>query len=163
MKSTESKLLPAVVEAAVKPKPTKREVIEAMAKLQIENIKAENLLRAEKRKRLDEEIENGLRSLLHKRGLAMFKVRADSNRWSSKWSASLTINFSQEDLTESLIAKMKQRNEAEDLREPYFNDVVKQIARKMAGFQPHDVRVEALLEDQESRKALGLMLAALNK
>ncbi len=162
MKTTE-KLLPAVIQSAVKPKPTKKEIVDALAQIHIEQIKAENVKRKAERERLDEEIEAGLKSLLHRKGANKFKITTSHNHWGKGVNAYLNFQFDESDLTEDLKLKIKQHDDAGQLCVPYPSDARNKIRKQMAGYAPHDTRVAALLADVDSKKALEDILAALCK
>lgn len=161
MKATES-LVPAVVEAAVKPKPTKREIIDALAILHIEGLKKENVERKARRQKLDEEIEQYLKKLLHKRGQSQFKSDHRFHIWNNKATATVSFDFTHDDLPPLLRALMEEREKCEDHGIPHPIYARKLIAKRMSGMQPHDVRVATMLEDEGSRKALEEILKSLN-
>lgn len=157
-------LLPAVVETAVKPKPTKREIIDALATLHIENIKKENLERTAKRDALDEEIEAALKTLVETKVFAKFKVSHHTHMYSGgKPTAGLSVSFETNELTSELRAKIKERQSLESFCVPSIEYARKTITKQMSGYAPHDERVAALLGDAESRKALEKMLKAFDK
>lgn len=162
MKNNKS-MLPAVIESAVKPKPTKREVLDALATLHIEGLKKENIARVKRRAELDAEIENYLVKLFRKSGTSKFKTDHNFNTWDKKYRATLSFEFVHDDIPPSLRKLMDEREQSENICIPYLADARKRIANKMAGIEPHDKRVAALLSDEESKAALEAMLAAITK
>lgn len=163
MSTPKNTLLPAVIESAVKPKPTKREILDALATLHIEGLKKENVERTERRKQLDDEIEAYLLKLFRKSGAGKFKVDSNYHTWNDKYSASLHFSFVHDDIPPALRKLMKERENSENHSIPMLAYARKQIAAKMSGIEPHDKRVSQLLTDAESRKALGEMLTVLAK
>jgi len=155
-------MLPAVVENAIKPKPTKREIIEAMARLHIEKLRKENDENKARRDEMDEQIEKMLKAHIRRRGMTCFETSAYFHHYGEDIRGSVTINFKAEDLSEPIIAKMKERKAIpEHFCVPTIEKARREIAARMNGIAPTNERVDALLASPDSRKALESALQSL--
>lgn len=165
MKTNTQTLVPAVLESAIKPKPTKREVIEAMARIQIEKLQAENKAATEEMKKLEQEIRDLSLGIVKKS--SSIRASLDLYVYSEKpeeASVHLRVSIGKADRTPALNAKLVRYNEAKKrvVTIPSLKEAMQQIRQTMEDLTPGQSRVDAMLKAPDSRKALEAMLEELN-
>lgn len=155
-------VIPANVQSAIVPKPTRAELIDAMTAIEIERIEAEQQATTEKREALKIEIENELLAL------PLDNIPSVPNLGGCYGANSrlsgVSIRFEFLNLPKPLAAKLCKFHALEQWHaEPKRLEIRKQILAKMNGMtEPHN-RVDALLENVETKAALTKLLAAISK
>lgn len=156
-------LLPAVVESAIKPKPTKDEILTAMARLHIEKIEKENVERKEIREAVTAKLDRMLIAIVRKKGATM----QPSTHWNyyrgGKPYASVSFSFRDEDITPEIADLIKKEGDHQDICVPDINRAKKQVREAMGEMVSKNDRVDALLADAGSRAALESALEAMSK
>lgn len=155
-------LLPAVIETAIKPKPTKTELLTALARLHIEKVQKENVERKAVREETSAKLERMLVAVVRKKGAVMLP----SCNWyfyrGGKPTASVSFSLRNEDITPELVALIKKHSESSDLCVPCIANAKKQVREAMGEMVNTSARVDALLSDKDSRKALETALEAMS-
>jgi len=157
------KSLPAVVENAVNPKPTKTEIIEAMALRYIEQ--QEKLLKdnQEKLKRITPALHKKL-IYIAKRSKVNPSVNEGYWNGGSLYGVSVTISIEKGELPDDALNLLREYHEADAHVSIPILAYAKSMAKKALSEQAADKqeRVSKLLQDKESSAALDSMLDALN-
>jgi hypothetical protein len=162
MNTTAMTMVPAVVEMAVKPKPTKDEILTAMAHLHIEKLKKENEERKVRHEAAEQKIEKLLVKLAKKAGA----LSEPSTSWS--WYkgqapyASVHFRFKEDELTDELKSLMKIAQDSQSFCIPSLYDAKRQVRQAMGDLVTKNDRVNALLADKGSRAALEKALEKLD-
>lgn len=156
--------LPPKVETAIKPKPTKSEIISAMVRVHIQKHDADQKAIAAKRATIGEEIEKLIKKLPLRGRIASVNLGYCHDRKGGEYSG-VRISF---DLDEGLPTKIRSRLDAYHALPKCAlvldeKKVRREIACKLEGIGTADERVDALLEDPESRKGLEKMLQLIGK
>lgn len=154
--------IPQATVSVVKPKPTRAEVIDAMTALKMQQISKERQALQKKHEALEKLIDKlAVRTL--KKSLSSHKPSVRTYSYQSG-GASCSINFELSPIPPELVQMI---HEKENLKSSIYKlnknekDVRKEIARGMANIAPRADRVDALLTDKASRRALEAALEKL--
>jgi hypothetical protein len=154
-------MVPAVVEMAVKPKPTKDEILTAMAHLHIEKLNKQNEENKIKHQATEEKIENLLVKLARKVG-TLSEPDVHWNDYGSGPSARVSFSFKADAITGELKALMKVHKATHQVCIPSLHDAKRQVRQAMGDLVTKNDRVNALLADKGSRAALEKALEKLD-
>lgn len=154
--------IPVKVETAVKPKPTKSEVISALTAIKMGQFSKEQRERSERKEKLESELKLEIPRLL--------KSKAIPSRVHLGWfdraldvTCGVYLNFDIKDLPATVMKKLAEYHSvSRPLPEPKEKDVRRKIAASLEGIGTREERVEALMDDPESRKVLEKMLKAIS-
>jgi hypothetical protein len=164
MQNTHQSLLPAVIQSsAIKPKPTKGEIISALVILRANEIRTENEVRTKRRTVLKRKIDRTILALFRKNYTKM--ARVGSYGYLNYGSRSITVHLD----CKATISGVNLEIPAEilaDITEYEKIAVIKldekalrtEITDELNSRQSKAVRVNALLADPDTRLALSTML-----
>lgn len=145
------------VEAAVKPKPTKRELIEAMAILQFNKTKQDADKLRDKRTALSNEIDNDCRRV--------FKAQTDGAVWDvTRWGSStiyLKAEITIRDIPDSIQKKLSALNSMPMPRWPDLKAIRKEITSRIDDKESTSDRVQTLVNTEESAAGLRKVLKSI--
>lgn len=150
---------------AVKPPPTKREIIEAMAILMIEKIRKENAEKEAVSKALTAEVETMLRAIAKEKAHTLqCNIGAGWVRAGQSEIVGVEINYDldSKSITPELRKKLVALHAAKkSVCVPALSDAMRQVRARMEDFTEPKERINRLLTDTESRKALETALSKL--
>lgn len=152
-------LLPAVIETAVKPKPTKSELVEAMARLHIQKCKDENLANEKKRKEIRVRIEKAGPSLARKWLSRKEAVSVSYGMWSRGSAINVSISIPKESIPSEIVALIREENDLPGIiRIPSLHESKAKVRQIMSGVSDTATRVKALLDSPECVRAMESLL-----
>lgn len=153
--------LPAKVETAIKPKPTKSEIISAMVRVKIEQHDAEQRAIAQKRASLGEEIEKALKAFAKTAARTIVPTISLGYSYGKGDYGNVSIRFEMNvdnlppAIDSRLVAYHAIPKTTVNLDE---RKVRREITAKLEGIGTRDERIDALVDDPESRKGIEDML-----
>lgn len=146
-------LVPAVIETAIKPKPTKDEILTALATLYIEQIKKENEERSIKHEAVKKKIERLLVALARK-SQSLMEPDVTWYDYESVPKAYVNFTFREDVLSPEIKGLMETYKNTARLCVPCMTEARKQVRAAMGELVSKGDRVAALLNDPKSREAL---------
>lgn len=147
-------IVPAAVSAAIKPKPTRAEIIDAMTALRVQQIRVKLNGLEEERRGLQVKIEAETRKYV-RQNIKTLVPCVSFYHWSS--TPELKAEFKVRDIPPEIAAMIARTKELHKEMEGITRDpkiIRRQIKDAVTGATPNEGRVTALLTDPESRKAL---------
>ncbi len=154
-------LAPAVIETAIKPKPTKDEILTAMAQLHIEKLKKKN----EERKIKHEAVTQKIEKILIKASKKAGALSEPSVNWSDYGEgprAYVNYTFRGDAISDEVKALMKIEKATHSICIPCLYEAKKQVRAAMGELVSKNDRVNALLTDKASRAALEKALETMS-
>jgi hypothetical protein len=158
-------ILPPKVETAVKPKPTKAEIISAMTKLKMQEIEEAAKARAIRRDELKKKCEAAVVAFVMA-NLSSIEpdVRLGYCNGSTPYGVSVSFDADPKKMPKTLISDLKEYElVSKPLARKIESDIRREISRAVQGIEAPDKRVESLLSSPESRKGLEKMLRLIGK
>ncbi len=155
-------ILPA--KSNIQPKPTKTEIVTAMATLHIQKLEKENKEIDARREALQEKIHNLMLATVKKDGFkTLLTVAQMGNRWGSSKTISsvhLEVDFPMSPDSE-ITQLLDQYHDCKRLLVPDMKTARRYIMERMEVRASGETRIKQLLEDTEYRKALDSALKAI--
>lgn len=154
-------MIPPKVECAVKPKPTKSEIISALVAIRIEQIESENRDRVKRRDALKAELEVEIPKLLKAESKPS---RVHLGYYNGEKTTCVELSFLIETSNPSIAKKLSEFHVlSKPVREIKEKDIRREITYSVEGLETREARVEQLLDDPGSRKALEKMLKSIER
>lgn len=148
----------------MQPPPKKSEIIDALTKLRVIQLDEESKRDAAERERMEEEIKPQLVSYAISNLASIVTDINTGHCYGDKkiCGVKVLLELEQKDLSADLLAKLRKIHSLpERARTHDFHHIRKEIAMEVNGMMPHDVRVNALLKDEDSRTALEKILETI--
>jgi hypothetical protein len=149
----------AVIDKVTKPKPTKEEIITAMAMIKIQQLTKEREDAIKKKDALREELKKDLVAIVK----AQFDTAAKEHQI-SRWGdgASVDLQVAEMDLPKEYKAKRRELDKISYVSVPSLAEAKRQIRIAMNGLTNPTDRVQSLLNDEAARTALEKTLKSLD-
>ena len=154
-------------EAVIKPKPTKREIVDALVEIRLEQIRVQNRAVMERKARLEPLIRQAFIRFARDNALKLRPSVSLGHQWASNsnkpsgMNVDFKLNF--DDLPTDVQNELKEYHDAEPVNIGCtLNDarkiIRKQIEEKLSSKTPTAERVQTMLNDKETRASLETIL-----
>lgn len=164
MKKESQSLAPAVIDAAIQPKPTKSEIISALTHLQIAKLEKEQTEGIERRKHLIPEVEADIIRLLRNTKITPENSKPNFGYFHKGEISGISVTVSLDSLPIALQQKLIEFHKLPSyLRCIEAKKIRKEISDKVNNRATTSERVEALLKSDSGRAALNSILESLEK
>ena len=154
-------------ESVIKPKPTKREIVDALVEIRLEQIRVQNKAVMERRARLEPLIQQALVRFARDNALKLRPSVSLGIRWASDGnkpsgiSVDFKLNFN--DLPTDVQSELNEYHDAQPVNigctlSDARKIIRKQIEEKLSSKTPTAERVQTMLNDKETRASLETIL-----